>query len=63
MKRIEALSPQDRRARLTVKGGLDGTTEVIVQSDIVGHGIRIVSSAMHYDKDEGSMDALLRGPI
>ena len=50
--RIEALLPQDRRAKLTVMGGLDGTTEDIVQSDIVGHGFRIVSSAMRFQHTE-----------
>jgi putative Mg2+ transporter-C (MgtC) family protein len=54
LKRVEALLPQDRRARLTVTVGLDGTMEDVVQSDIVGHGFQIVSSAMRYNKDEGS---------
>ena len=54
MRRIEALLPQDHRARLTVTGPLEGTTEDVVQSEIVGHGFRIASSAMRYDKNEGS---------
>jgi putative Mg2+ transporter-C (MgtC) family protein len=54
MKRIEALLPQDHRARLTVRGPLDGAAEDALQSEIIGHGFHIVSSAMSYDKDEGN---------
>ena len=59
LKHIENLLPQDHRATLAVTGRLDGTTEDEVQSDIIGHGFRILSSAVHYDRDEGSSGALL----
>ena len=54
MKRVEALLPQDRMATLTVTGRLDGTTEDDIQSDIVRHGLHIVSTELRYDKDEGN---------
>ena len=54
LKHIEALLPQDRKATLTVTGRFDGTTEEDVQSEIVRHGFRIVSTELMYDKDEGT---------
>jgi putative Mg2+ transporter-C (MgtC) family protein len=54
LKRLEALLPQDRKAMLTVTGRLDATTEADVRSEIIRHGLHIISTDLQYDKNEGN---------
>jgi len=53
LKRLEFWLPQIRKATLTITAPLDGPTQQEVVDRIVGHGYRLSTSGVSYDKDAG----------
>jgi putative Mg2+ transporter-C (MgtC) family protein len=54
LKRVEALLPQDHRATLTLTGALERLSVDEVRTEMLSHGVQLVSPGVRYDTNTGT---------
>jgi putative Mg2+ transporter-C (MgtC) family protein len=53
LKELENRLPQDRRATLSLTASMDGPTDTAIREILVSHGLRVSSSRVTFENDEG----------